>query len=149
MAELEEKDWDILRELVKDGRASYRKLAKKLGMHPATLIKRIERMEKEGMVRGYSANVDLFNLGYEFIAIIEIIISKGALLEVQEKIRTMPGILGIYDVTGEYDSIVIAACKNRQSLSALVKKILAIKDVERTNTHIILNIIKDRYEFVP
>ena len=141
--EIDETDSEIISALSKDARASFRTLAVRLKISPSTLISRVRRLEKAGVIRGYSADVDLEKLGYGFLAMIEITITKGALLEVQEKIASFPGINAVYDVTGQSDSMALAKCKSRQEFSRLVKKILAIPNVERTNTHVILNVVKE------
>ncbi len=142
-------DYEILRELRRNARESFRGVAAKLGVHPSTVIQRVERMEKEGVIWNYAAHFDYLKLGYEFMAIIQVIVAKGELLEAQEKIAKMKGVYAVYDVTGAYDAVVIAMCKNRGEFSKLVKKILSLREVERTNTNVVLNIIKDGHEFVP
>ncbi|HLC48202.1 MAG TPA: Lrp/AsnC ligand binding domain-containing protein, partial [Candidatus Norongarragalinales archaeon] len=93
--------------------------------------------------------LDFSRLGYDYMGVIEITFRKGSLLEVQHKIAGMIGVSAVYDITGGSDSVVIVKTKSRVELSKLVKSILAIPEVERTNTHIILNVIKEDYrEFV-
>lgn len=133
----------ILRELRIDSRLSYRKLASKLGVSVVTIIDRIRKMEKEKIISGYTALVDPLKLGYEFMGIVQVTISHGALLETQKKISNLSGVIGVYDVTGKYDSFVLIACKSRSGFSRLVKKILGFPKVQRTNTSIILNVFKD------
>lgn len=145
----DETDERILSELRKNCRRSYRKLSKAAGVSPATLIERVKRLEKAGFVAGYSANLDFLKLGYEFMGVVKITISHGALLEAQEKISRLSGVAAVYDVTGDYDSIAIVLCKTRGELSRLVKKILAIPHVEKTNTSMVLNVVKDLHEFNP
>lgn len=142
-------DTAILAELRRDSRQSYRELAKRLKLHPATVIKRVERMQRERIILNFGTNFDLLALGFEFMALIDIRISKGHLLEVEQKLRSLPQILAIYDVTGEYDAVAIVACKSRGDFSRMIKKILHEPYVERTNTHVILNVMKDSWEFVP
>jgi DNA-binding Lrp family transcriptional regulator len=146
---LEKNDREIILELKKNGRDSFREIAKRLDVHPTTLIKRVERLVKAGVIRGYGAHVDLLAMGYEFMAMIDMRISKGHLLEVENKLRSQPGVVAIYDVTGDYDAMVLVACKSRGEFSKIVKHMLAESYVERTNTHVILNIIKNEYEFMP
>ncbi|MFH1750692.1 MAG: Lrp/AsnC family transcriptional regulator [Candidatus Micrarchaeota archaeon] len=145
----DELDRRIVEELMRTGRDSSREIARRIKISTSTLIQRVTRLEREGIIKGYSANIDFSKLGYEFMGIIEITIRKGALLEVQRKIAGMQGVSAVYDITGGSDSMVITKCKSRSDLSRLVKSILAIPDVERTNTHIILNVVKEDYrEFV-
>ncbi len=136
-------DERLLDELRRDSRQSFRTLAEKLRVSPATVIARLRRLEREGVVLGYTADLDYARLGYEFCAVIEVTITKGALLEVQKKIAQMPGIVSVYDVTGERDSMVLARVKSRREFSRLVKKILAIDKVQASNTHVVLNTVKE------
>lgn len=146
--QMDEVDKRILEELKKDCRRSYRKLATGTGLSPAALIDRVKRLEKAGYVKGYSAVLDYNRLGYEFVAIVQISISHGAaLLEVQKKIAKLSGVAAVYDITGQHDSMAILKCKSRQELSALVKRILNIPKVVKTNTSMVLNVVKEMDEF--
>lgn len=49
----------------------------------------------------------------------------------------------VYDTTGDFDSLIIAKFKNTNELNSFVKKLLAEEFVERTNTSLILNVVKD------
>ncbi len=144
--QLDSMDQRILLELKQNCRRSYRELAASTGISPATLIERIKKMENEGVITGYSANFDYLKLGYEFMAIVQIGI-RGDLLKIQEKIANLKGVASVYDTTGQYDSTAILICKNRSELSGLVKKILNIPGVEKTNTNMVLNVVKRIVDF--
>lgn len=103
-------------------------------------------MEKEGVITGYSANFDYLKLGFEFMAIVQIAM-RGDLLSIQDKISKLKGVASIYDTTGQYDATAILMCKSRGELSALVKRILAINGVEKTNTNMVLNVVKKLTDF--
>ncbi len=139
-------DRRILLELRQNCRRSYRELAASAGMSPAALIERIKRLESEGIITGYSANFDYQKLGFEFMAIVQISIS-GDLLGIQQRISRLAGVAAVYDTTGQYDSMAMLICRNRSELSALVKKILAIPGVDKTNTNVVLNVVKKLEEF--
>jgi len=145
---VDEVDQRILDELAGNARESFRRLAVRVGVSPATVIQRVKRMEKDGIILGYSAVVDYEKMGMDFEAVVEVTITKGALLEVQKHIAHLPGVVSVYDVTGESDSLVIARCRSRGEFSRLVKKILAIPEVQRTNTHVILNVVKEDYRMM-
>src|SRR3989338_2396396 len=124
----DELDNKIVHLMQQNSRESFRKLASKLGVAPATLIERVRRLEKAGVIIGYGVAVDYSKLGYSFSAIVEVTARKGAVLEVQKKIACMNGVVSVYDVTGQTDSIVFARCRSRDEFSKLVKKILAIEN---------------------
>lgn len=144
---LDKTDEEILRELARNCRGSYREIASRLSLHPTTLISRMQRLEKSGAIVGYGANLDLSKLGYEFMGVVQIKIAKGKLLEAQEKISKLRGVVAIYDVTGEYDSIAVIAAKSRESFSGLIKSFLSLPYVEHTNTQVILKTVKEHWQF--
>ncbi len=145
---LDDTDQRILAELRQNCRRSYRELAASAGISPATVIERIKRLEKEGVITGYSANFDFLKLGYEFMAVVQISI-YGDLLKVEQRMSRLKGVAAVYDTTGQYDAIAILMCRSRGGLSALVKKILAIPGVEKTNTNVVLNVMQRLSDFDP
>ncbi len=138
-------DERILKALSEDARSSFRVIAKGLKVSTSTVVQRVKRLEQAGIIRGYAAVYDYSKLGYEFVGLVEVTINKGALLAVQKKISLLPGVVAVYDVTGLSDSMVLIRTKNRNEFSKLVKTILAIEQVERSNTHVILNVVKEEY----
>ncbi len=146
--ETDELDKRIVMELCKSSQGSYRQIAKRLGVHPTTLIQRVKRLEEEGVVKGYRAQVDYMKLGFEFMAIVHIYV-EGDLMEVERKVHDLPNVVAVFDVTGECDSIAWVACRSREEFSAVVKAMLTIPGVKKTNTYVILNLVKDPYVFHP
>jgi DNA-binding Lrp family transcriptional regulator len=140
---LDEIDVKLLKALTSDGRASYRELAKRLGISVATVAYRLARLQRGGIIKGFTAVLDHAALGYEITAVIGIVIREGKLLEVQKEIAKDPNVLAVYDVTGEIDSIVIARFRDRHELSQFVKRVLGMQYVERTATHIVLEVVKE------
>jgi DNA-binding Lrp family transcriptional regulator len=116
-------------------------------MSPAALIERVKYLEREGYITGYGARIDYVKLGFEFMAVVEISMSGKDLIAVEEKIAQFPGVAAVWDSTGEYDAIAILMCKSRSQLSSLVKKIIGVKGVEKTNTNMVLNVVKRLTEF--
>ncbi|HQQ24930.1 MAG TPA: AsnC family transcriptional regulator, partial [Methanomassiliicoccales archaeon] len=102
---LDELDKRIIEELCKSSQGSSRAIAKRLGIHPTTLIQRVRNMESRNVIRGYRANVDYMKLGYEFMAIVHIYV-EGDLITVQQSIKELKNVVAVLDVTGECDSIV-------------------------------------------
>ncbi len=140
---IDDKDIKILKHLLSDGRQSARQLSHRLGTSTATMISRINKLEENKIIQGYSARLDHELLGYDITAIIEIKTTKGKMLEIENKIAKQDNVIAVYDITGDADTIVIAKFKDRKSLSSFVKKLLEIPNVENTVTHIVLNTIKE------
>jgi len=102
-------------------------------------------MEKNRIIRGYSALLDQEKLGYELTVVSDITVSKGRLLEVENEIARLPNVCCVYDVTGLIDAVIIAKFKNREELSKFTKRLLSLPYVERTNTHVVLTTIKEDF----
>ncbi len=144
---LDKTDEEILSVLRRNSRGSFREISRRLKIHPTTLITRVKKLEKSGIILGYGANLDLNKLGYEFMGVVQIKIAKGKLIDTQEKISRMRGVVAVYDVTGEYDSVAIIAAKTRESFSHLIKSFLNLAHVEHTNTQVILQVVKPTWQF--
>ncbi len=144
---MDDLDKEILKILSKNGSISHRKIAEKLEKSPVTISKHIKELEEKGIIEGYTIKINYEKLGYDIIALIELTISKGKMLEVERDIAKNPNIFGVYDITGTYDAVIIARFKTRFELSELIKLINSYNYVVRTNTHIILNVVKNDTEF--
>ena len=142
---LDETDVKISKTLLSDARLSSRQIAKQCGVSIGTVLSRIKKMEKEGIIKGYSALLDDEKLGYELTVVSEITVSKGRLLEMENEIARLPNVCCVYDVTGLIDAIIVAKFKNREELGKFTKRLLAIPYVERTNTHVVLTSIKEDF----
>ena len=128
-----------------DGRISFRQMAHELHASTTTVASRVSKLKKAGIIRGYSASVNFEALGYELTAVVEILVSKGKLFEMEREIAKLPGVCAVYDVTGEIDGIVIAKFRKREDLSRFTKGLLGMPFVERANTHVALTTVREDF----
>ena len=149
MTSIDETDKKIITEYLKDARVSYREVAKRLQLAVGTVLTRTKKLENDGIIESYSAVLNHDKLGYEIIAISEITVSKGKLTEVENAIAKLSPTCAVYDVTGENDVIIISKFKSRDEMSDFTKKLLSMSNVERTNSKIVLNTIKEDFRLSP
>ena len=149
IVDLSDLDIKILTKLDEDGRLSYRHLARDLEVgSPVTIKNHVENLEQKGVIKNYGVQIDYEKLGYDIIALIELTVSKGKMLEVEKKLAKIPNVFALYDITGTYDALILARFKTRAELSEMIKEEIHTSPyVERTNTHIVLNIIKEETSF--
>ena len=140
---LDELDRQILQELNIDARRSHREIAGRLKVSPTTVSARVTRLEREGVIRGYVPLLDDELMGWDLAATIGIRISKGKLREVEERLARDPRAYAIYDVTGDFDALLIGRFRDRRDLDRFVKHALQDPHVERTNTQVVLNRVKE------
>ena len=142
---MDELDGKIVEELEGNSRLSFREMAKKLGVSTSTIAQHSKMLEREKIVRRYSVDLDWEKLGFDLTALIELTIRGQPLLKVQAQIAKLPQVVSVWDITGAFDSMALVRVKNRRELSATVKKILDIEGVEHSDTHLILNTVKENY----
>jgi len=144
---VDEIDIKIIKELVADARVSHNELARRIGVSVGTIVNRIQDLEERGVIKGYSAILDAEKLGYDVAAIIEIIVSKGKLHELEKEVAKKPNVYGLYDVIGGSDIIAVARFKSKEELSEFVKSLLSSEFVNRTLTHVVLQTVKEDFSF--
>ena len=143
MASIEDTDRKILDILADNCRLSLRQIAKKSQVSAATAMHHIRSMEGKGIIKKYTAKLDYEKIGYDVEVIVEIRISKGKLFEVEKKIAAHPNVFAVYDTTGAFDAMILARFPTRRQMDNFLKKVQTYEYVERTETKIILNTIKE------
>jgi len=141
--DLDKLDLKIISTLIENSRLSSREIARRLNVSVGTIQARIKRLEDLGVIRRYTVDIDIENLGYIYPVLIDIKVKGGMLREVEEIVSREPNITSVYDITGEYDITVIGWFRTRHELDDFVKKLQRIEYVERTHTKLILNIISE------
>jgi DNA-binding Lrp family transcriptional regulator len=140
---IDELDRKIIRILNQNARKSFREVAKEVGTSVTAVINKVKKLEGLKVIKGYIPIIDAEYFGFKLIAIIALRISKGKLLETQEKISEDPHVMAVYDITGEWDSLVIGYFEDREDLNRFIKNLLSLRYIDRTITHIVLNVVKE------
>ena len=147
--ELDRTDRDIIRSLERDARMSLRSVAEEIGVSLGTVSNRLKRLEDTGVMKGYRVEIDPDKVGWGLTVVVGLRIEKGRLLELQRVIAKDSRVLGVYDVTGEFDSMILARAKDRSDLDDLSKTVLSMDGIMRSVTHFVLNTVKERPTSVP
>jgi Lrp/AsnC family transcriptional regulator, regulator for asnA, asnC and gidA len=135
---VDDDDRRLLMALVADGRQSHRELAAATGLSLATVNRRVRRLEENGVIRGYHAHIEAEAAGWAMSALVGLRIDKGHLRDVQKTIAKDHRVFGVYDVTGEWDGVVLARLRDRADLDDLAKTTLSLAHIQRTNTMVVL-----------
>ncbi|AEH23924.1 transcriptional regulator, AsnC family [Pyrococcus yayanosii CH1] len=146
---IDELDRKIIRVLLRDARISYREIAKELDVAVGTIYNRVKRLEEEGVIEGFYPKLNYEKVGYDLTVIIGIKAQGKRIRDIEREIARDEHVMCVYDVTGEYDIIVIAKFRNRKDMNTFVKKILSIDGVEKTNTHVALEVVKEDFRLEP
>jgi DNA-binding Lrp family transcriptional regulator len=143
---LDEMDLKILGILQDNCQLSYRKLGTLLGVSGVIVASRIKTLEEKGVLKGYAVILDPVRLGYDLTAILYVQTEGGFLEDVEAELSGASNVIGVYEVTGDFDIIAVAKLKDRESLNTLIKNLLLTPHVKRTLTNITLNIVKEDFK---
>ena len=133
----------VIRALNKNARKSFREVAREVGSSVTAVCHKVKKLEGSGAIKGYIPVLDPVRLGFDLIAIVAVRISKGKLLETQQKIAEEACLSAVYDVTGEWDSLLVGHFRDRTELNDFIKRLLSLPHVDRSVTHIVLNTVKE------
>ncbi|HJM18645.1 MAG TPA: Lrp/AsnC family transcriptional regulator [Candidatus Thalassarchaeaceae archaeon] len=146
---MDEVDKRIIKVLEADARTSLRSIAEQVGVALGTVSNRVRKLERLGVIKGYTVLLDPDKSGWGLSVVIGLRIQKGRLMEVQMKIAEDHRVFGVYDVTGDYDSMVLARACNRGDLDDLSKSVMSMDGIERSITHLVLNTVKEMPPSLP
>ena len=147
--QLDDTDRRLLAVLLEDARISQRGLAQRIGVAQGTITNRLRRLEDIGVIKGYTVLLEPESIGWTMTVITGLRIEKGSMINVQQNIAADPRVFAVYDVTGDYDSMVLARVQSRKDLDDLTKTVFTLKGVQRSFTQVVLNTVKEDGRVLP
>jgi Lrp/AsnC family leucine-responsive transcriptional regulator len=91
----------ILHELQQDARLSMAELGRRVNLSPPAVAERVQRLERDGVIRGYHADVDPTKLGYTIAAVVRVAPATRQLDRIRELARESPEVVECHRITGE------------------------------------------------
>jgi DNA-binding Lrp family transcriptional regulator len=141
-------DIAILDTLQKDGRISNAALAEKVGLSQSACSRRLDNLEKTGVIRGYHARLSSAALGHQITAIVHISLSgqfEKTLSDFETAVKRCPNVLSCHLMSGEYDYILRIAARDLADYERIHKEWLsAMPHVTKINSSFALREIVDR-----
>lgn len=109
---MDEIDQRILRELQADARLSHQELGERVGLSPSPCARRIRRLEADGVIKGYSAQIDEAKMGFGFSVFVSVRLDQqvdGRLEEFEGNVRRYSEIVDCWLMTGSFDYLLRVA----------------------------------------
>ncbi|MCM2336865.1 MAG: Lrp/AsnC family transcriptional regulator [Pseudomonas sp.] len=132
-------DQQLLSVLRENARASTAEIARRLHLSRTTVQSRIERLERQGVIGGYTVRVnEAAELGHIRAHIVITVLPKQT-PAVVDALRAMPELRSLHSVSGPFDLVALAVVPSVADMDALTDRIGALDGVERTTTSIILS----------
>ncbi|WP_026076044.1 Lrp/AsnC family transcriptional regulator [Noviherbaspirillum massiliense] len=146
MQNLDRYDRIILKTLQENGRASNVELSDKASLSAPQCYRRVQRLEKEGIIRGYAAHVDPATIGFGVLAFVSLSIDREQFKHVralEKAIRQFPEILECYTISGDFDYLLKVVATDLKSLSSfLTDRLMQVPGVSGVRSTVCLEEIK-------
>ena len=133
---MDDKDKEILKILKADGRAGYGEIGKRIGLSEGAVRKRIKVLAETEIIRKFTVKIGVAE-GAEAVTLLAISPSLPT-QEVSARLREIPNVETIYEVTGEYDIIAVISGMNVVEVNECIEKIRRVEGITKTNTMIVL-----------
>jgi len=133
---MDDKDKQILKILKGDGRAAYGVIGEKVGLSEGAIRKRIKGLADTGVIRKFTVKICVAE-GAEAITLLATNPAHPT-QEVSKRIREIPNVETVYEVTGEYDIVVVISGMNVVEVNECIEKIRRVEGIMKTNTMIVL-----------
>lgn len=140
-------DQKILATLQEDGRLANVELAARVGLSPSACLRRVNVLESEGYIEGYSARLNPKRLGLGVLAFAQVQVAQHSESETETLRRTvlaMPEVLACYATAGAFDYMLKIVAPDLDAYENLVmKRLLKIADVRDVRSTFVLEPIKE------
>jgi len=131
-------DARLIQAMASTHRAGVMELARQLGVARGTVQARLEKLQRRGVVTGFSPDVDLRAMGYGVLAFVTLEIAQGRLADVVEHLGGIPEVLEVHATTGPGDLHARVVARTNEHLQLVIATILDVTGIMRTTTQIAL-----------
>lgn len=142
MTRLDQIDMKILAALQRNGRMRNSELAERVNLSPSPCLQRTKRLEDEGFIRGYGADIDLAKLGETLTVFTEITLTghRGPDFKTFEAgLAAFGEVIECHLVSGGYDYLVKFLCRNILHYQECVEAILAAElGIEKYFSYVVI-----------
>ena len=147
MSDLDDIDRKILRELSREGRISNLDLAGRVGLSPSACLRRVQELERSGVIRGYRARIDPARVGTGFIAYVTVGLSrhtKDAQAGFEAAIAEAPEVRECHNVTGSIEYLLRVEAADLAAYKHFHTEVLGVQpQVNAITTYVLMDSPKD------
>jgi Lrp/AsnC family transcriptional regulator, leucine-responsive regulatory protein len=146
-ASYDKHDLAILRLLLADSRLSLQEIGTKVHLSATTCWSRIKRMEREGIVRRYTVDIERSKLGYHDTVIVQLTLAshnEETLKAFADALETIPEVMDAFLVSGDYDYYIRIAVRSTRDYERLLRdKLYKIPGIRHSKSSFVLRTLKD------
>ncbi|MEX0285583.1 MAG: Lrp/AsnC family transcriptional regulator [Paracoccaceae bacterium] len=147
MAKIDEKSAQILQVLTEDGRISNLALAERVGLSPSACLRRVQELERAGVISGYRAVLNPAAMGIGFVAYMAVGLgehSKAAQQAFERGVAASPEVVECHNITGTVEYLLRVECVDLPSYKEFHTEVLGqLPHVHSITTYVVLGSPKD------
>ena len=140
-------DRRILKNLQSEGRLTYSELASRVGLTTTPCIERVRRLESDGVIRGYRAELSPDALGAAMVVFVEVRLdasSKDGFEQFRRAVKRIAEIQECYLVTGDFDFLIKVRVADMEAYrDFLENELLNIRGVQDSKTVVAMDTVKE------
>ena len=135
-------DLKIIRILQENSRTPFLRIAKALGVSEAAVRKRVKKLEREGVIKRYTIEVNPVKLGFEIVAFIGVDTRPEYYIPTLEKLKDLDEVVSLYSSSGDHMMLLECWFKTSEELADFVRRLNSMEGVTRVCPAIILKKLK-------
>jgi Lrp/AsnC family transcriptional regulator, leucine-responsive regulatory protein len=147
MTKLDATNHRILRELQRDGRISNLDLAASVGLSPSACLRRVQEMERAGIIKGYRAVLDPVAMGTGFVAYMTVGLSqhtKAAQVAFERAVARAPEVREVHNITGTREYLLRVEAADLAAYKHFHTDVLGVlPQVNAITTYVVMDSPKD------
>lgn len=147
MAKLDQINQKILRELTRDGRISNLDLADRVGLSPSACLRRVQDLERAGVIRGYRAVLDPAKMGVGFVAYMAVGLNqhtKAAQEAFERAVARAPEVRECHNITGTVEYLLRVEAADLAAYKHFHTEVLGVlPQVNAITTYVVMGSPKD------
>lgn len=143
-------DMKILRCLRDNARLTASAISDEINLSVSAVIERIKKLESNGIIKGYTIDIDQNKLGNSMVALMEVSLKHPDYYEDFVKlVNSACNVASCYYQTGEFDFVLHIVTDSTDGLERVYKEIKGFEGVSRTETHFVLKTVKQESSVLP
>ena len=138
-------DRRIVALLRENARRSFQDIGQHVHLSAPAVKRRIDRLERDGVIRGYTAEVDTAAFGWHAEAFVDLYCEGGMPAEaIKQAVAGEPGVVSAHTVAGEASALLHVMARDTQDLELCLERIRATDGISRTVTEVVLSTLFER-----
>ena len=130
-----------------DGRLSYAELARRVGLTTTPCMERVKRLEREGVIQGYTALLDPEYLLAGLVVVVQIRLartSQAIFEEFTAAVKTLDEVQECYLVSGNFDYLIKARVEDMEAYRKLLgETLLSLPGVQESTSYVVMEQVKE------